>query len=72
MSSENSNRTALRAARAVAAAVSVASAHGVKVDARRILSNAYSVRVDLHSASIHGIVWVYALLPEFPDWAEHI
>ncbi|MGI2908671.1 hypothetical protein [Tolypothrix sp. VBCCA 56010] len=70
MSSENSNRTALRAAQAVAAAV-FAFSHAVKVDARCILSNAYSVRVHLH-ASIHGIVWVYALLPEFPDWAEHI
>jgi Ser/Thr protein kinase RdoA (MazF antagonist) len=21
---------------------------------------------------LHGIVWVYALLPEFPDWGEHV
>lgn len=21
---------------------------------------------------LHGIVWVYALLPEFPDWAEPV
>ncbi|MDZ8089150.1 MAG: phosphotransferase [Nostoc sp. DedQUE12b] len=51
MSSENSNRTALTA-RAVAAAVSVVSAHGVKVDAPHVLNNAYSVRVYLHPAPI--------------------
>lgn len=51
MLSENPSRTALTA-RAVAAAVSVASAHGIKVDAPYVLNNAYSVRVYLHPAPI--------------------
>jgi Phosphotransferase enzyme family len=40
------------AAQAVTAAVSVASAHGVKVDDPHVLANAYSVRVHLHPAPI--------------------
>lgn len=51
MPDENSSRTA-RTARAVAAAVSVAAAHGIKVDAPLVLANAYSVRVHLHPAPI--------------------
>jgi hypothetical protein len=43
-------------ARAVAAVASVASAHGVKVDAPRVLADAYSVRVHLHPAPIHQSV----------------
>lgn len=51
MSFENANRTALTA-RAVAAAVSVASAHGIKVDAPHVMNNAYSMRIYLHPAPI--------------------
>lgn len=51
MSSEKTNRSTLTA-RAVKAAVSIASAHGIKVDAPRVLADAYSVRVYLHPAPI--------------------
>ena len=50
-SSDKDNRSALTA-RAVAAAVSVASAHGIQVDNPRILADAYSVRVHLQPAPI--------------------
>ncbi|HEY9669451.1 MAG TPA: phosphotransferase [Coleofasciculaceae cyanobacterium] len=50
-SSDQVNRSALTA-RAVAAAVSVADAHGIKVDNPRILADAYSMRVHLQPAPI--------------------
>ncbi|MBD2212985.1 phosphotransferase [Nostoc linckia FACHB-104] len=51
MPSENIHHTALTT-RAVATAVSVASAYGIKVDTPHVLNNAYSVRVYLHPAPI--------------------
>lgn len=51
MSDKSSKRTALTA-QAVTAAMSVAAAHGIKVDAPRVLADAYSVRVHLHPAPI--------------------
>lgn len=51
MSHENPNHTEFTA-RALSAAVSVASAHGIKVDNPQVLADAYSVRVYLRPAPI--------------------
>lgn len=68
-SSDKHNRSALTS-RAVAAAVSVASTHGIKVDNPRILADAYSVRVHLQPAPIVARVsTITALLrPPIESW----
>lgn len=67
--SNQHNRSALTA-RAVAAAVSVASTHGIKVDNPRVLADAYSVRVHLQPTPIVARVsTITALLrPPIESW----
>ena len=49
--SEKPERSALTA-RAVAAAVSVATAHGINIDEPQVIADAYSVRIHLKPAPI--------------------
>ena len=69
-------RPARRAAltrRAVAAAVAVARAHGLRVDDPVILNDQFSVQVHLAPAPVVAGVstWTATIRPDIGDWLAH-